>query len=84
MERLLQYLDELDDFVWSMPLLWEQVRRLVARLIALLAGILVGIAIAVASATMPLLVGGLFLAAIVALIVRAARQPTARWTARHS
>ena len=84
MEKLLQYLDELDDFVWSMPLLWEQVRRLLARLIALIGGILVGATIALATVTMPLLVGAALLAGIVALLGLAARQPAVRWTTRHS
>ncbi|MEJ2601929.1 MAG: hypothetical protein P8172_01315 [Gammaproteobacteria bacterium] len=84
MERLLQYLDELDDFVWSMPLLWEQVRRLLARLIALIGGILLGATVALATVTMPLLAGALLLAGIVALLGLAARQPTGRWTTRHS
>ncbi len=84
MEKLLQYLDELDDFVWSMPLLWEQVRRLLARLIALIGGILVGATIALATVTMPLLVGAVLLAGVVALLGLAARQPAARWTTRHS
>jgi hypothetical protein len=83
-ERLLQYLDELDDFVWSMPLLWEQVRRLLARLIALIGGILLGATVALATVTMPLLAGALLLAGIVALLGLAARQPTGRWTTRHS
>lgn len=88
MERLLQYLDEMDDFVWSLPLLWEHARRLLARLIALLAGALIGVALAVAAAAVPLLAGAIVLAGLVAaiawVIARLARQPAARWTARHS
>ena len=88
MERLLQYLDEMDDFVWSLPLLWEHARRLLARLIALLAGALIGVALAVAAAAVPLLAGAIVLAGLVAaiawVIARLTRQPAARWTARHS
>ncbi|WP_405221093.1 hypothetical protein [Lentisalinibacter sediminis] len=88
MERLLQYLDDMDDFVWSMPLLWEQVRRLLARLVALLAGALIGVGLAVAAATLPLVAGALLVAGLIAALVAAmswlVRQPAARWTARHS
>lgn len=88
MERLLQYLDDMDDFVWSMPLLWEQVRRLLARLVALLAGALIGVGLAVAAATLPLVAGALLVAGLIAVLAAAmswlARHPTARWTARHS
>lgn len=84
MERLLQYLDDLDDFVWSMPLLWEQLRRLLARLVALIAGALLGSTLALAAVTMPLVGGALLLGGLIAILARAARQPAGRWTARHS
>jgi hypothetical protein len=84
MERLLQYMDDMDDFVWSLPLLWEQVRRMLARLVALLAGALIGVALALAASVLPLLAGALLLAALVAAVAWLARQPVARWTARHS
>jgi hypothetical protein len=84
MERLLQYMDDMDDFVWSLPLLWEQVRRMLARLVALLAGALIGVALALAASVLPLLAGALLLAALVAAVALLARQPVVRWTARHS
>jgi phage-related minor tail protein len=84
MERLLQYMDDMDDFVWSLPLLWEQVRRMLARLVALLAGALIGVALALAASVLPLIAGVLLLAALVAAIAWVARQPVARWTARLS
>jgi len=84
MERLLQYLDDMDDFVWSLPLLWEHARRMLARLVALLAGALIGVALALAAAALPLVAGAILLAGLVAAIAWLARQPAARWTARHS
>ncbi len=84
MERLLQYMDDMDDFVWSLPLLWEQVRRMLARLVALLAGALIGVALALAASVLPLVAGALLLAGLVAAVVWLARQPVARWTARHT
>ncbi len=84
MERFLQYLDEVDDVVYSVPLLWEAMRRLLARLLALLAGILAGAALAFAAVTMPLAVAVLLTAGVIGVIVALLRRPVSRWTARHS
>ena len=57
---------------------------MLARLVALLAGALIGVALALAASVLPLLAGALLLAALVAAVAWLARQPVARWTARHS
>ena len=55
MERLLQYLDELDDLFYAVPLISEQVRRILQRILFLLALISLQIAGSVLALNHPLL-----------------------------
>lgn len=55
MERLLQYLDELDDLFYAVPLISEQVRRVLQRVLFLLALISLQIAGVILALNHPLL-----------------------------
>ena len=55
MERLLQYLDELDDLFYAVPLISEQVRRILQRVLFLLALISLQIAGVILALNHPLL-----------------------------
>lgn len=73
MERLIQYLDEIEDFIYAAPLIAERVRRAIQRILFLLGSIglqIAGIVLALklpplALAVATLLLVGLLLRAVV-------------------
>ena len=75
MERLLQYLDDLEDLIYAAPLIAEQLRRAIQRILFLLASILLqigGIILALSHPPLALAVVALML---VALLYRAVIVP---------
>ncbi len=76
MERLLQYLDDLEDIIYAVPLIAEQLRRATLRILFLLGSICLQVAGVVLALSHPplalavvmlLLVGMLFRAAVIPL-----------------
>ncbi len=74
MERLLQYLDDLEDIIYAVPLIAEQLRRATLRILFLLGSIglqVAGVVLALShpplalAVVMLLLVGMLFRAAVI-------------------
>jgi len=74
-ERLLQYLDDLEDLIYAAPLIAEQLRRAIQRIVFLFASIVLqiaGVILALSHPPLALAVGTLML---VALLYRAVIVP---------
>jgi prolipoprotein diacylglyceryltransferase len=69
-ERLLQYLDDIDDLVGALRLFYEPVRRLTLKLLALAAGVLTLCAGFLLTLSYPLVALGLGLLLLIALVFR--------------
>ncbi len=75
MERLIQYLDELEDLFYVAPLIAEQVRCAIQRILFLLGSISLQIAGVVLALTHPLLALAVVALLLVGLLFRAAVIP---------
>ena len=71
MERLIQYLDELEDLFYAAPLIAEQVRRAIQRMLFLLGSISLQIAGIVLALTQPPLALAVVALLLVGLLFRA-------------
>ena len=71
MERLLQYLDDIDDLVGALRLFYEPVRRLALKLLSLAASVLVLSAGFLLTLSYPVVAMGLGLLLLAALVYRA-------------
>ena len=75
MERLLQYLDDLEDFIYAAPLIAEQLRRAIQRILFLLASIVLQIAGVILALSHPPLALAVVTLMLVALLYRAVIVP---------
>ena len=75
MERLLQYLDDLEDFIYAVPLIAEQLRRAIQRILFLLASILLQIGGVILALSHPPLALAVVTLMSVALLYRAVIVP---------
>ena len=75
MERLLQYLDDLEDFIYAAPLIAEQLRRAIQRILFLLASIVLQIAGVILALSHPHLALAVVTLMLVALLYRAVIVP---------
>ena len=75
MERLLQYFDDLDDFIYAAPLIAEQLRRAIQRILFLLASIVLQIAGVILALSHPPLALAVVTLMLVALLYRAVIVP---------
>ncbi len=71
MERLIQYLDEIEDLFYAAPLIAEQVRRAIQRILFLLGSISLQIAGIVLALTQPPLALAVVALLLVGLLLRA-------------
>ena len=71
MERLIQYLDEIEDFFYAAPLIAEQVRRAIQRILFLLGSIGLQIAAIVLALKLPPLALAVATLLLVGLLLRA-------------
>jgi len=74
-ERLLQYLDDLEDFIYAAPLIAEQLRRAIQRILFLLASIVLQIAGVILALSHPPLALAVVTLMLVALLYRAVIVP---------
>ena len=75
MERLLQYLDDLEDLIYAAPLIAEQLRRAIQRILFLLASIVLQIAGVILALSHPPLALAVVTLMLVALLYRAVIVP---------
>ena len=75
MERLLQYLDDLEDFIYAAPLIAEQLRRAIQRILFLFASIVLQIAGVILALSHPPLALAVVTLMLVALLYRAVIVP---------
>ena len=75
MERLLQYLDDLEDVIYAAPLIAEQLRRAIQRILFLLASILLQIGGVILALSHPPLALAVVTLMLVALLYRAVIVP---------
>ena len=75
MERLLQYLDDLEDLIYAAPLIAEQLRRAIQRILFLLASILLQIGGVILALSHPPLALAVVSLMLVTLIYRAVIVP---------
>ena len=75
MERLLQYLDDLEDLFYAAPLIAEQLRRAVQRILFLLASILLQVGGVILALSHPPLALAVVTLMLVALLYRAVIVP---------
>ncbi len=75
MERLLQFLDDLEDLIFAAPLIAEQLRRAVRRILFLLASICLQAAGVVVALNHPPLALAIVMLLLVGLLVRAVVVP---------
>ncbi len=75
MERLLQYLDDLEDLIYAAPLIAEQLRRAVQRILFLLASILLQIGGVILALSHPPLALAVVTLMLVAMLYRAVIVP---------
>ena len=75
MERLLQYLDDLEDLFYAAPLIAEQLRRAVQRILFLLASILLQVGGVILALKHPPLALAVVTLMLVALLYRAVIVP---------
>ena len=75
MERLLQYLDDLEDFIYAVPLIAEQLRRAIQRILFLLASILLQIGGVILALSHPPLALAIVALMLVAMLYRAVIVP---------
>jgi len=81
MERIVQYLDDLDDLVYGVPLVWEKIRQLFSLLVTLglfLFSLVAGIYLALVSPPLAVAAASILL---VALLYRGAVQRSANYPA---
>jgi membrane protein YdbS with pleckstrin-like domain len=74
-ERLLQYLDDLEDFIYAVPLIAEQLRRAIQRILFLLASILLQIGGVILALSHPPLALAIVTLMLVAMLYRAVIVP---------
>ncbi len=77
-ERLLQYLDDLDDLIYATPLMAEQLRRAIQRILFLLVSICLQIAGVVLALSHPPLALAVVILLSVGMLFRAAVIPVPR------
>ena len=75
MERLLQYLDDLEDLIYAAPLIAEQLRRAIQRILFLFASIVLQIAGVILALNHPPLALAVVTLMLVALLYRAVIVP---------
>lgn len=75
MERLLQYLDDLEDLIYAAPLIAEQLRRAIQRILFLFASIVLQIAGVILALSHPPLALAVVALMLVALLYRAVIVP---------
>ena len=75
MERLLQYLDDLEDLIYAAPLIAEQLRRAIQRILFLIASIVLQIAGVILALSHPPLALAVVTLMLVALLYRAVIVP---------
>ena len=75
MERLLQYLDDLEDLIYAAPLIAEQLRRAIQRILFLLASILLQIGGVILALSHPPLALAVVTLMLVTLLYRAVIVP---------
>ena len=75
MERLLQYLDDLEDLIYAAPLIAEQLRRAIQRILFLFASIVLQIAGVILALSHPPLALAVVTLMLVALLYRAVIVP---------
>lgn len=75
MERLLQYLDDLEDLIYAAPLIAEQLRRAIQRIVFLFASIVLQIAGVILALSHPPLALAVVTLMLVALLYRAVIVP---------
>ncbi len=75
MERLLQYLDDLEDLIYAAPLVAEQLRRAIQRILFLFASIVLQIAGVILALSHPPLALAVVALMLVALLYRAVIVP---------
>ncbi len=75
MERLLQYIDDLEDLIYAAPLIAEQLRRAIQRILFLLASILLQIGGVILALNHPPLGLAVVTLMLVALLYRAVIVP---------
>jgi hypothetical protein len=74
-ERFLQYLDDLEDFIYAVPLIAEQLRRAIQRILFLIASILLQIGGVILALSHPPLALAVVTLMLVALLYRAVIVP---------
>lgn len=77
MERLIQYLDELEDLIYAAPLIVEQVRRAVQRIAFLLGSIILQVGGVILALKHPPLAMAVVTLLVVGLLMRAVVVPSA-------
>ncbi len=75
MERLLQYLDDLEDLIYAAPLIAEQIRRAIQRILLLTGSILLQIGGVILALSHPPLALAVVTLMLVALLYRAVIVP---------
>ncbi len=78
MERLLQYLDDLEDIIYAVPLIAEQLRRATLRILFLLGSICLQVAGVVLALSHPPLALAVVMLLLVGMLFRAAVIPVPR------
>ncbi len=78
MERLLQYLDDLEDLIYAVPLVAEQLRRAIQRILFLLGGICLQVAGVVLALNQPPLALAIVALMLVGLLLHAVVVPASR------
>lgn len=78
MERLIQYLDELEDLIYAAPLVAEQLRRAAQRILCLIAAVILQIAVVTLALKHPPLALGVATLLVVGLLLRAVIVPIPR------
>ena len=78
MERLLQYLDDLEDIIFAVPLIAEQIRRAIHRILFLLGSICLQVAGVVLALSHPPLALAVVILLSVGMLFRAAVIPVPR------
>lgn len=78
MERFLQYLDDLEDFIYAAPLIAEQLRRAIQRILFLLGSICLQVAGVVLALSHPPLALAVVALLLVGMLLRAVIVPAPR------